>query len=73
MVPEELYNKYEEVFFYLIYSDRTYYKDFELFGLKKTRFIVMMRDLFGPKPNVKNLVDFINHPAIQYLWCNKSY
>ena len=32
----------------------------------------MLRDFFGPKPNNDNKTAFLNHPAIQFLWNNKS-
>ena len=72
MVPEELFNKYEEVFFSMIYFDKRKQDDLESFGFKKTEFIIQLRDLFDQKPNATNLTAFFNHPAIQYLWCNKQ-
>ena len=72
MVPEELFNKYEEVFFSMIYFDKRKQDDLASFGFEKTDFIIQLRNLFDQRPNAANLTAFFSHPAIQYLWCNKQ-
>ena len=68
MVPVEVYDSHEVVFFLLIHKDKRKYEMLEVFGLKRNEFTKTMRDVFNNKPNDKNLRCFFQNPAIKFLW-----
>ena len=75
-ITEDFYNKYEVVFFSLVFHDKSYQKVVpECFSddqsyLDNKKFIYQLRELGAKTPKVEDLVDFYNHPVIQMLWWN---
>ena len=68
MISDEIYDKYEAIFFSFI-NNTVKYDDIEnKFKITPDPFTEVMRDAFGGHPNKENLKKFFTHEVIQNLW-----